>query len=64
MRLRHSITITDYDVQVFASQGISAEGGKWIARRKLAEVPLTGLTRKILAGLEADSGQLIAAADS
>ncbi len=46
MRLRHSITATDYTVSVF--RGAEARGGKWISRGRLARLPLTGLARKIL----------------
>jgi A/G-specific adenine glycosylase len=43
---RHSITVTDYTVHV--TQGPSAAKGKWIAIEKISDVPITGLTRKIL----------------
>ncbi len=43
--LRHSITSTDYRVKVF--QGGSREG-EWVALHRLARLPLTGLTKKIL----------------
>jgi A/G-specific adenine glycosylase len=59
---RHSITITDYTVHVLRtacsrrkspSQPKSAfnekrKNGKWIAARHIAQIPITGLTRKIL----------------
>jgi hypothetical protein len=44
---RHSITATDYTVHVIRAAGPAAKG-KWIAIAKLAGVPITGLTRKIL----------------
>jgi len=47
-RLRHSITVTDYVVNVIARSEIKAESGKWIDRRKAHKLPLTGLTKKIL----------------
>ena len=43
--VRHSITVTDYKVQV-VSRG-SAEG-TWVRRERLNKLPLTGLTKKIL----------------
>ena len=46
-RLRHSITVTDYDVLVFAAAGAETKA-KWIRRERLSTLPLTGLTRKIL----------------
>lgn len=45
--LRHSITITDYTVQVWHSTFPNA-GGKWVALRRLPKLALTGLARKIL----------------
>jgi len=45
MRLRHSITNTDYAVAVFAAP---ARTGKWVPVNSLQALPLTGLTRKIL----------------
>jgi A/G-specific adenine glycosylase len=46
--LRHSITVTDYLVQV--SQGAAPQGsdGRWVSNRRAATLPLTGLARKIL----------------
>jgi A/G-specific adenine glycosylase len=41
----HSITTTDYTVNVIQAQ---ATQGKWIPVEKISDVPLTGLTRKIL----------------
>lgn len=43
--LRHSITTTDYRVQVMR---VSAREGEWVPLRRLSRLPLTGLTRKIL----------------
>ena len=45
--LNHSILSTDYRVQVFRRDG-EARGGRWVKRSRLDEIPLTGLTRKIL----------------
>jgi len=50
LELRHSITTTDYRVKVYA--GTSGKG-KWIATRRLASLPLTGLARKVLTRLGA-----------
>jgi A/G-specific adenine glycosylase len=47
-RLRHSITVTDYVVNVIAPFEIKGDCGKWIERRKVHKLPLTGLTKKIL----------------
>ncbi|HXE89776.1 MAG TPA: A/G-specific adenine glycosylase [Terriglobales bacterium] len=46
--LRHAITSTDYTVRVVALDGTRPGGGRWIPRSRLASLPLTGLTRKIL----------------
>jgi A/G-specific adenine glycosylase len=59
--LRHSITVTDYTVQVWSSAApAEVRGevrGRWIATGQLGQVALTGLARKILrkAGLIATS---------
>jgi len=49
---RHSITVTDYTVHVLknASSGNAPFGakGKWIAIERISQIPITGLTRKIL----------------
>jgi adenine-specific DNA glycosylase len=51
--VRHSITNTDYKVRV-VSQGLKAldamskKAGRWVGREQIFELPLTGLTRKIL----------------
>jgi A/G-specific adenine glycosylase len=51
--VRHSITSTDYEVRV-VRLGLKALGtrdkkaGRWVAPEEMAELPLTGLTRKIL----------------
>jgi A/G-specific adenine glycosylase len=41
---RHSITVTDYTVHV--TRGPAK--GKWVAIKDISDVPITGLTRKIL----------------
>ena len=45
--LRHSITVTDYKVEVFRVN-VSAKSGHWVKFDKLLSLPLTGLARKIL----------------
>jgi A/G-specific adenine glycosylase len=52
LKLRHSITTTDYDVFVFAEQARQHAGGRWVALRSARRLPLTGLARKILNRLE------------
>ena len=46
--LRHSITITDYTVRVLSESAPRGTKGRWVACSRLAELPLTGLARKIL----------------
>ena len=43
--VRHSITVTDYKVQVVTRNGVE---GNWVRRERLNRLPLTGLTKKIL----------------
>ena len=50
LKLRHSITTTDYTVFVHAA-GRSGSKGRWVALRGVYRLPLTGLTRKIIKGL-------------
>ena len=54
---RHSITVTDYTVHVFRNLPLPAPPlpavtfaakGKWIANDRIQQMPITGLTRKIL----------------
>ena len=52
-RLRHSITNTDYDVSVVPipaskNPARNQDSGAWIKFSRLEQIPLTGLTRKIL----------------
>ena len=44
---RHSITVTNYTVHVTRAPAPDAKG-KWIAIEKISDLPITGLTRKIL----------------
>jgi A/G-specific adenine glycosylase len=47
--VRHSITVTDYRVQVFGGDDASpARGGRWVNPERIHDLPLTGLARKIL----------------
>lgn len=54
LRIRHSITNTNYYVGVFARDDADeqpfprSEREDWVPSQKLGEIPLTGLTRKIL----------------
>lgn len=48
LSLRHSITITDYQVEVMELPTAEKGTGHWIALSRLASLPLTGLARKIL----------------
>ncbi len=47
IRLRHSITTTDYEVRV-SRMPVANNKGKWISKTRLQQIPLTGLARKIL----------------
>jgi A/G-specific adenine glycosylase len=47
-QLRHSITVTDYNVAVVEAASPSDAAGQWIETKRLATFPLTGLARKIL----------------
>ena len=48
LKMRHSITTTDYTIFVHAAAGHNANGGQWLSLRSAKRLPLTGLTRKIL----------------
>jgi A/G-specific adenine glycosylase len=48
LTLRHSITVTDYTVHVWQDRGHDNIQGKWITVRRLPELAMTGLARKIL----------------
>jgi A/G-specific adenine glycosylase len=58
LRLRHAITNSNYYVSVFTGDGqlpvVRRPGTvrKWVPERKLNEIPLTGLARKILMRLD------------
>ena len=48
LTLKHSITVTDYDVKVWRAASPSGSPGRWITSTQVAALPLTGLARKIL----------------
>jgi A/G-specific adenine glycosylase len=50
LRLKHSITTTNYDVRVV--RDTAGQKGKRVAVAQLGEIPLTGLARKILRAAE------------
>jgi A/G-specific adenine glycosylase len=47
LKLRHSITVTDYTVRVRQGPTQGAPGN-WVPRNRIVSLPLTGLARKIL----------------
>jgi A/G-specific adenine glycosylase len=51
LRLRHSITTTDYTVFVHDGERGKRQGDRWIPLNSVDRLPLTGLTRKIIRGL-------------
>jgi A/G-specific adenine glycosylase len=59
LRVRHSITDTDYQVSVFAASDEelqqAASFGRWFTPQQHEQLPLTGLTRKILRRLAPES---------
>jgi A/G-specific adenine glycosylase len=52
LKLRHSITNTDYTVFVFTSIAGNGDKGRWVSLSAVERLPLTGLARKILKKLE------------
>jgi adenine-specific DNA glycosylase len=48
LTLRHSITVTDYTVQVVRQPAPRGASGKWVPASRASTLPLTGLARKIL----------------
>ena len=52
LALRHSITVTDYTIMVFSGVCRSARKGRWISLQSVNDLPLTGLTRKVLNRLQ------------
>jgi A/G-specific adenine glycosylase len=52
LRLRHSITTTDYSVLVFVAKERTRRHGRWVTLRTAERLALTGLARKILHRLD------------
>jgi A/G-specific adenine glycosylase len=52
LTLRHSITVTDYTVTVHSGACRKIKEGRWISLHSVNDLPLTGLTRKILHRLQ------------
>jgi A/G-specific adenine glycosylase len=48
LTLRHSITVTDYMVRVMKGPAQRPGAGRWVKKNRVAQLPLTGLARKIL----------------
>lgn len=48
LKLRHSITTTDYTIFVHAGENTTAKYGRWVSLTSAKRRPLTGLARKIL----------------
>jgi A/G-specific adenine glycosylase len=48
LKMRHSITTTDYTVFVHAGKNKMRQADRWIPLRSVYRLPLTGLTRKII----------------
>jgi A/G-specific adenine glycosylase len=48
LTIRHSITTTNYVVRVIKGNVASENRGSWMGLNRIAELPLTGLARKIL----------------
>jgi len=46
--VRHSITTTDYSVQIWKLLPGRGLAGEWVGEKRLGRIPLTGLARKIL----------------
>jgi len=47
-RLRHSITVTDFAIEVSVGEPPAGARGRWVKRAQVEDLPLTGLTKKIL----------------
>jgi A/G-specific adenine glycosylase len=52
LRLRHSITVTDYTVHVTRAAAPVGTAGRWVRKTRIAKLALTGLARKILRAAE------------
>ena len=52
LKVKHSITTNDWQVSVFSGNGQQAgTGEQWVPLAHICQIPLTGLTRKILSKL-------------
>ena len=52
LKVKHSITTNDWQVSVFSGNGYQGEAGEqWIPLAHISQLPLTGVTRKILSKL-------------
>ncbi|MBV9608873.1 MAG: A/G-specific adenine glycosylase, partial [Acidobacteria bacterium] len=53
IQVRHSITNTDYRVFVYDANGRKrTTSGRWVSARRMTQLPMTGLTLKILRRLD------------
>jgi A/G-specific adenine glycosylase len=48
LTVRHSITVTDYTVRVMPGPVPDESTGRWVSKKHVPQLPLTGLARKIL----------------
>jgi A/G-specific adenine glycosylase len=48
LTVRHSITVTNYTVRVMRGPVPAQSRGRWVPKRRIPQLPLTGLARKIL----------------
>jgi A/G-specific adenine glycosylase len=48
LRVRHAITVTDFTIEVSTGEPPAGIRGRWVAQPRVEELPLTGLTKKIL----------------
>jgi A/G-specific adenine glycosylase len=48
LRLRHAITNTDYQVNVYRAGSANGSRGRWVKLKEVERLPLTGLAQKIL----------------
>jgi A/G-specific adenine glycosylase len=51
LKVRHSITVTDYSIMVYPAKPSQLQRGTWVQLKSLSKLPLTGLARKILKAL-------------
>jgi A/G-specific adenine glycosylase len=53
LRVKHSITTTDWSISVFASDRSAPRSAeRWVHLSEVSQLPLTGLTRKVLSRLK------------